>query len=109
MMRSAARAAGFAALLFEGSMAAAADGQMGASSSASITIRASVAPRAWSAANHTLCVAGPPTGYSLRLDEGSPALSWAEEPGGNCAFHATQLKLVDAAGSGSAMLLVVPE
>ena len=108
-MRNVARAAIAAAMLFTAGAATAADGRFGPTSSGSITIRVSVAPRAWQASGDTLCVAGPPAGYSLRLADESSPLRWTRDEGGSCAFRATQLKLVSPEAAGAAMLLVVPE
>ena len=108
-MRNAAQAALAAAMLLTAGTATAADGQFGPTSSASITIRVSVAPRAWQASGDRLCVAGPPAGYSLRLADGSAPLGWIQDGGSSCAFHATQLKLVSSEATGRATLLVVPE
>jgi len=108
MMRSAARAVVAAVVLMTGETALAADGPIGASSGASITIRVSVAPRAWQPRRGTLCVAAPPAGFTLRSDHGSPPLRWAQATG-DCTANATQLRLINAPQGGSAMLLVVPE
>lgn len=89
--------------------AAAADGRMGQSSTGSIAIRVSVAPRAWQAASGTLCVAAPPAGYSLRLASGSASLEWADAPASAaCSGRATPVEL-HPAGEGQATLLIAAE
>ena len=109
MMRSAARAAAVAAVvLMTSGTALAADGPLGSTSGASITIRVSVAPRAWQPSRGTLCVAAPPAGFTLRSDHGSPPLHWTEATG-DCTANATQLRLIDALQDGAALLLVIPE
>jgi len=107
MMRSAVRAAVAAVVLMTGETALAADGQFGPTSSASIAIRVSVAPRAWQASGDTLCVAAP-GGFTIRTEPSSP-LRWLPDEQAGCTAHATQLRLIDAPQDGSAMLLVVPE
>ncbi|MCW3797712.1 hypothetical protein OMW55_07835 [Sphingomonas sp. BN140010] len=109
MMRSAARAAMAAMVLMTNGTALAADGRLGPTSSTSLSIRVSVAPRAWQANSDTLCVAGPPAGFSLRPDQGSAPLRWRVDERGACAARATQLRLDDASTGVSTILLVVPE
>ncbi len=88
--------------------AAATDGRMGALSSGTVTIRVSVAPRAWRPGEGTLCVAAPTSGYSLRLaDSGRPVAATIAP--GLCVARAQGVILPPAVRKSGDTLLIVAE
>lgn len=113
---AAARRPGRAALVAAGLTAGwaapglAADGSIGPTSTASITISVSVAPRAWQASADRLCVAAPASGYSLRLAGSDQPLTAASTgPNGSCALHGQSAALPADLQAGGQTLLVVAE
>jgi len=87
--------------------AMAADGRMGASSTGSIVISVSVAPRAWRQTADQLCIAAPVSGYSLRLDGSTQTVSPDGTGTGVCALGATAAALpASVARSGDTLLIV---
>jgi len=54
------------------SPAQATDGRLGPTSSGTVQIMVSVAPRAWQTSTGQLCVAAPARGYSLKTSDGAP-------------------------------------
>jgi hypothetical protein len=87
----------------------AADGRLGAVSGATVTIRVSVAPRAWQAGDGALCVRGPVSGYSLRIEGDSNPQPFATAATGACPMRAEELMLLNGAVAGRGTLLIVPQ
>jgi len=97
-------------LLFAASSAAlAGDGRLGPMSSGTVVIRVSVAPRAWQASANTLCVAGPASGYSVRMESASTPAIMNNGKSGACPRQAEELKLLDQAAVGRSTLLIIPQ
>jgi hypothetical protein len=82
------------------------NGPMGQTSSASISIRASVAPRVWRPDARTLCVAsgGP---YSMRLEPGSAFVQVLAVESGSCPFGGQTLRLKESGGLTT--LVIIPD
>lgn len=99
------------AALCSSTAVAARDGQMGAMSSGTIAIRASVAPRAWQIAPDDdplrICVA---TGGAFTpIDTKTGAnLSWQPSIG-SCPFGGQQLKILSVSTSGTESVVIRPE
>ena len=85
--------------------AVAADGRLGPVSSASVTIRVSVAPRAWQAGGGGLCVKGPVGGYRITAESGAPpvALAKGSSP---CPMQADRWLPSDTVAEGGTLLIV---
>ena len=88
--------------------ALAADGSVGATSIGSVVIRVSVAPRAWTPAADTLCVAAPADGYSLRIADTDERLPLGSSEGA-CVSRAQALALPASVQASGGTLLIVAE
>lgn len=86
---------------------AASDGRMGPMSSGSIAITVSVAPRAWSANDGSLCVSAPASGYSLRLADTSGTVPTL--PKGDCPTGAQRNRLSPSLAAAGQTILIVAE
>lgn len=90
--------------------ALAADGAMGPTSTASVTISVSVAPRAWQSGADRLCVAAPASGYSLRLaGSDQPLAQTSTGTSGACALNGQAAALPVGLPASGQTLLVVAE
>ncbi|URD60181.1 hypothetical protein M8312_10320 [Sphingomonas sp. KRR8] len=86
--------------------ASAADGAIGPTSTASVMISVSVAPRAWTSSSGTLCIAAPAAGYSLRLAGSTEPLAGGSSAGTCSAGGQAAAVPATLQASGETLLIV---